>query len=230
MEDSTSPLLELPVELRNQIYGYLFSEKTWHLADPNEPYQSAVLLQAEDALPQIQKTSVFQDLRAALAIIVICRKIHGEARLLPFADATFCIDAGPSYAAFEPWLTRRTTEQQSLIKRIEVSISLVQWQDRDMKDIRPWPFPVLVPEPAIHSIGDLMLWHVSSIHVNYITEYRQEYYDPVEGDGSLKLYNAVEWIEDFEDMMFVSPAARRIRAGVNITTLCCQTGNEFRCW
>lgn len=223
MTEPTKSFLRLSGELRNEIYGYLFCNNTWHLTDACEPVQTASHLPASNASLPMQKKPIFQDLQSALALSLICQQTYSEARLLPFVNATFCIGHGPTYDAFNSWLEDRTMEQRALIQRIEVPIRFVQWQDSEMEGVRPYALPVTISSLSYTSIP-LPWTQVSSVHLHFVMEFREEWYEPRETDIEEKTY-AYELMYNFVDM--TRDDARRAGFGAEVTFSHSAVGNDW---
>jgi hypothetical protein len=223
MNEPTKSFLRLSGELRNEIYGYLLCNNTWHLTDACEPYQTASHVPAGNASFLTQKKPIFQDLQAALALSLTCQKTYSEARLLPFVNATFCIGHGPTYDAFNSWLEDRTVEQRALITRIEVPIRFVQWQDREMEGVRPYALPVTVSSLDLTPMP-LPWMQVSSFHLHFTMEFREKWYEPCETDIEEKTY-AYEWMYAFMDM--TRDEARRNGLRAEVTFSHSAIGNDW---
>lgn len=73
-----SPFLQLPPELRNKIYDFVFRGEIWQI------YMSSFSLDKK-----LKATPLGEDERNRLALLSVCRQIHFEAALLPFKLSTF---------------------------------------------------------------------------------------------------------------------------------------------
>ncbi|KAF2132549.1 hypothetical protein P153DRAFT_382174 [Dothidotthia symphoricarpi CBS 119687] len=95
-----SPLLGLPAELRNKIYGYVLCGKT-------------IAFELFRTVPGFDENN-FNLLRT-------CRQIHAEAQLLPYAKNTFLIG---DRSQFKQWLQQRTALQIDAISTIHLRFTL----------------------------------------------------------------------------------------------------------
>ena len=92
-QDSTSPLLALPTELRNSIYEFAFLEATLKI-DAVKPPKSASLL-------------------------LTCKQIHNEALLVYYANLTVTAYARPKFVA---WAQALSAKSLRLIPEIRYDI------------------------------------------------------------------------------------------------------------
>jgi hypothetical protein len=69
-----SPLLHLPAELRNQVYGYVFSNLVFQLAEAEH---------WDSPRPRDKRSD------DALVLTATCHQVRQEAKLLPFVHASF---------------------------------------------------------------------------------------------------------------------------------------------
>lgn len=114
------PLLRLPAELRMQIFTWVFTRATPLSIHCWRRYT-----------PFCFSTRVMQYPSGFLALLLTCRQIYNEARLLPFKCNTFRFK---SQDAFEPWLARFCPEQIRAFRKIE----LVTWMARHMVEGESW--------------------------------------------------------------------------------------------
>jgi hypothetical protein len=80
-----SPLLRLPAELRNKIYGYAFSEV--RITPRLDHHSKKFSVKREDTRIQPAYSTVHRG--NLLALLLVCRQIHAEAALLPFHEFQF---------------------------------------------------------------------------------------------------------------------------------------------
>jgi hypothetical protein len=114
-----SSFLCLPAELRNQVYTYVLGGETFsiHCWRRYTPFGFA--------------TRILRKRRFFLALLVVCRQLHSETRLLPFRLNAFRFK---SQDAFDSWLDKFTLDQQETIQNVH----LVTWMARHMVEGEGW--------------------------------------------------------------------------------------------
>lgn len=125
MSNNTEPgcspsLLRLPAELRIQIFACVFTSPTPLSIHCWRRYT-----------PFCLSTRVLQYPPRFLALLLTCRQIYSEARLLPFKCNAFRFK---SQDAFEPWLAQFCPEQTYAFRTIEI----VTWMARHMVEGESW--------------------------------------------------------------------------------------------
>jgi hypothetical protein len=112
----TSPLLRLPGELRNRVYGYALSGVTISVFPAPKPWDPAQLhAHVADPVTALTATSNVMD---TINLTRVCRQIHAETRLLPFRAFTFHVNSDGSFNKFIDILL---AVQRDAISTIEVS-------------------------------------------------------------------------------------------------------------
>jgi hypothetical protein len=117
---SLHSILRLPAEIRMQIYTCVLTSPT-----PLSIYCW------RRYTPFCFSTRVMQYPSAFLSLLLICRQIYSEARLLPFQCNVFRFK---SQDAFIPWLDQLRPEQVRALRRVE----LVTWMARHMVEGESW--------------------------------------------------------------------------------------------
>lgn len=76
-----SPLLRLPAELRNMIFGWVFRDVEYGLADTYLP---------QDGILSMHIVNTFgSHTLHDLILLLICRQVHAETALLPYSLGSF---------------------------------------------------------------------------------------------------------------------------------------------
>ena len=112
-----SPLLRLPGEIRNMIFGWVFRGVEYGLANGYWPYDEVVRMQIDNQSGR----HTFRDFN----LLRVCRQVHAETALLPYSLGSFDIpgvDQSLCYyerlQALEGFMKRRTEEQIDAISRL----------------------------------------------------------------------------------------------------------------
>ncbi|KAI8939991.1 hypothetical protein NX059_003714 [Plenodomus lindquistii] len=89
---TTSPLLRLPAELRNRIYGYVYTEKSIMILRDTKSGRTSWYtdVSTEEYHAQYRK-SIRYPFSSLLASTAICRQIYAEANMLPFRLNTISV-------------------------------------------------------------------------------------------------------------------------------------------
>ncbi|KAI4920422.1 hypothetical protein J4E85_009189 [Alternaria conjuncta] len=113
-----SPLLRLPGEIRNMIFGWVFRGVEYGLSDAYWTHDSVVRMQIENT----SGSHALHDVK----LLLVCRQVHAETALLPYNLGSFGIrgeDESWEYYewlhALEKFLKRRTEEQIGAISRLK---------------------------------------------------------------------------------------------------------------
>ncbi len=120
-----SPLLRLPPELRNKIYGYVLGGKVFQFR--SEKYHELV------------KSSMKK--KQNLALLGVCRQVYAETALLPFTLSTFSIRYVKTW---HKWLADIKTARAANIKFVQCQMTQVgsvvwtpyeRWSSRTLVDL-----------------------------------------------------------------------------------------------
>jgi hypothetical protein len=136
-----SPLLHLPPEIRNRILSLILGEKNIHVGlrgrksvaclchhSIGETQQRAGKIRA---IKESRKLEVYIDqhsdcfavatrLSIVVSVLQVCRQIHHEAALLPFATNLFSF---PSFPAFEGFIGTLLLEQAKVLRDVVITSS-----------------------------------------------------------------------------------------------------------
>jgi hypothetical protein len=113
-----SPLLKLPAELRNQIYGYALYEGTLVLTlgvrKGNGNEIRCFTLGLTNGWPHL------------LALLQVCSQTHAESQFLPFSLNNFRLQLGSKclYSTLQAMITQFSPMQRANITRMELATSL----------------------------------------------------------------------------------------------------------
>jgi hypothetical protein len=114
LDQQNSPLLCLPAELRNQIYGYVFRPDTWASVFRTNTWS---VNRTGHAYTHDLVTVFGKPTRPQLALLLACRQIYHETHLLPFILNRFTILDNSNMFAF---LAKLNSAQKAAITRLEV--------------------------------------------------------------------------------------------------------------
>lgn len=108
-ESTSSPLLALPLELRRQIYTHAFS-----LSPRPEPSSATGLTKHPSLLTDHIDTS----------LLLVCRQMYHEARLLPFQrnNFSFSTTGGGSVTSAVRFLQRLADWQREALRSVEIAV------------------------------------------------------------------------------------------------------------
>jgi hypothetical protein len=101
-------LLNLPGELRNSIYEYVFSDTTLHISF------AGLMGTTHNAWP----------IAKPLALLQTCRQLHTETKLLPYINSTIQLDDPDTLDVF---VASRTPSQLKSLRTIELMIDENSW-------------------------------------------------------------------------------------------------------
>ncbi|KAI4948613.1 hypothetical protein J4E86_007961 [Alternaria arbusti] len=102
---TTSPLLRLPAEIRNEIFALAMSHGTISL-DSSPSTKDRQILQDRHNIPP-----------SSAPLLFVCRQIHAEVALLPYRLNKFIV-SGKYLSAMREFLKRRTPEQLELMRDV----------------------------------------------------------------------------------------------------------------
>jgi len=102
---TTSPLLRLPAELRNEIFALALRHGTISLTFSPSARDQTILQDRHNIPP------------SSAPLLFVCRQIHAEVSLLPYRLNKFIV-AGKYLSAMRDFLKRRTREQLALMRDV----------------------------------------------------------------------------------------------------------------
>ncbi|KAF1936370.1 hypothetical protein EJ02DRAFT_470488 [Clathrospora elynae] len=115
-----SRLLQLPGELRNKIYAYLFHDRIWHIQD-NRALPAAhcdELYHCTRPKSILYKPELH---RNPLALLRVNRQIYYETRSLPYSQSEFYLHDKPT---FDTWIFSRQQFQLDCIHTLQLRCNM----------------------------------------------------------------------------------------------------------